>query len=45
VARLKQRQEVLRAQLNEIKDPEGDKRSKRQTKAQRKDTVKYVPFI
>lgn len=43
VAQLKRKREALLAQLNEFKEADGgDKQSKRRTKAQRKDTVKYV---
>ncbi|ELR14853.1 RhoGEF domain containing protein [Acanthamoeba castellanii str. Neff] len=41
VTQLKRKREALLAQLNEFKEADGgDKRSKRRTKAQRKDTVK-----
>jgi cell division protein FtsB len=42
VAQLKQRREAILAQLNELRDSDGgDKRARRQTRAQKKDTVKY----
>jgi hypothetical protein len=43
---LKRKREALLAQLNEFKEADGgDKQSKRRTKAQRKDTVKYVARV
>jgi len=40
VARLKKRREVLLSNINELKEPEGNRSSRRQTKQQRRETVK-----